>query len=264
MHSDEFLNIDTPENVIFGYEIVGIGSRFLAALIDTTIIVIVQGIVFFAIGLLTRGLDDQNASVLLAILGFVSFLLFWGYYIFYELTWNGRTPGKQVAGIRVIKSDGTPITLSEAIIRNLVRLVDFLPVGYGFGVVAMFIDGQSRRLGDMVAGTLVIRVQEDVTLDTLQKASAPPPMLRAPGAAESEAQSWPLHLLSDDDVRLAEEFLERRDTLSNSHELAYQITRRLMKKMALPSSQGVFMSDAVYLLTTIVRQYRKQTGNNDL
>lgn len=187
---DEFLNIDTPENVVFGYEVVGIGSRFLAALIDTTII----GLLLLAtnailILVFVGGFNDLSSasSFVLAVLSLLSFAFFWGYYIFFEMTWNGSLPGKRQVGIRVIRADGTPITLAESVIRNLVRLVDFLPGAYGLGLVTMFIDSKARRLGDLAANTLVVRVQTAVSLESLAKAatasnpvvSAAPPVLRS-------------------------------------------------------------------------------------
>ena len=127
MTSDEILNIDTPENIVFGYEVVGVGSRFLAALIDTIIIVFFQVIVvvalFAAQNSIFDGIEVAN-TVLIVIFGLVAFLMLWGYYIFFEMRWNGSSPGKRVTGLRVIRRDGTPITLSESIIRNLIRLVD--------------------------------------------------------------------------------------------------------------------------------------------
>src|SRR5262249_33255826 len=104
---------------------------------------------------------------LLAVFGLVAFAFLWGYYIFFEMAWNGQSPGKRWVGLRVMRLDGTPLTLSESIIRNLVRLVDFLPAYYGVGVVAMFISSQSRRLGDLAAGTVVVHDRAAVTLASL-------------------------------------------------------------------------------------------------
>ncbi|KAA3662195.1 MAG: RDD family protein [Chloroflexi bacterium] len=256
---DEILNIDTPENVIFGYEVVGIGSRFIAALVDTLIIGIIQGILYLLMGLIISFDFDfmgDNSTVIIAALTLMNFLFLWGYYIFFEMQWNGRTPGKQLAGLRVIRQDGTPITLPESIIRNLVRLVDFLPVGYGVGIVTMFIDSNARRLGDMAAGTIVIREQEEVTLDTVKK-SAQPQQLRASGEAEATARTWPVHLLSETDIQLAESFLTRQSDLKNRNEVAYQIGKRLMKKMGLPTSEAIFARDMTYKLSTIVKEWHK-------
>src|SRR5215510_11634669 len=96
-----------------------------------------------------------------------SFVLFWGYYIFFEMLWNGQTPGKRWVGLRVIRTDGTPITLSESFIRNLTRLVDFLPAAYGIGIISMFLDKQSRRLGDLAAGTLVVHDRAPISIQSL-------------------------------------------------------------------------------------------------
>ncbi|NEP84537.1 MAG: RDD family protein, partial [Okeania sp. SIO3B3] len=175
-NSDEFLNIDTPENVAFGYEVAGIGSRFIAALVDTIFIIILQIIVNVAVAFLGRLIFDlldiplDSATIdtilawLLAGFGLLAFVLFWGYYIGFELFWNGQSPGKWMMGLRVLRTDGSPISLAEALIRNLVRLVDFMPAFYGVGVVTMFINAQARRMGDLAANTLVVYDQDAITL----------------------------------------------------------------------------------------------------
>jgi hypothetical protein len=106
---------------------------------------------------------------MLAVYALIAFGFLWGYYIFFETLWDGQTPGKRRARLRVIRSDGLPIGFAEAAIRNLVRMVDFLPAYYGVGVVAMFVDGRSRRLGDLAAGTLVVRDKGMITLESLEK-----------------------------------------------------------------------------------------------
>lgn len=255
---DEFLNIDTPENVVFGYEVVGIGSRFLAALVDTTIIALLllaaNAILFY---FLFRGLDSGSGnSFVVALLSLISFAFFWGYYIFFEMRWNGSSPGKQLVGIRVIRGDGTPITLAESVIRNLVRLVDFLPGAYGLGLVTMFVDGQARRLGDMAANTLVVREQTAVSLESLNDAGKPanPVVSRAPGAAEREAAKWPVDKLTEADIQLAESLLQRYNDLPNGFTLANQILNRLVERMEMPSNP-VRPSEAIYAIKRIVQIY---------
>ncbi|MCP5098637.1 MAG: RDD family protein [Chloroflexi bacterium] len=261
---EEFLNIDTPENVAFDYEIVGIGSRFLAALIDTLIIAIIQAFVYLVIlAILGFDLDitSPNFSLIIGLLTFLSFLMLWGYYIFFEIAWNGRTPGKKAVGLRTIRQDGTPITVTESIIRNLIRFIDFIPMGYGVGVITMFIDSKSRRLGDLAAGTIVVRDLEEVTLESLKPATRRPQQLRAPGPAETTARTYPIHLLDESDIRMAESFLNRHLELRNSKQLAYKISQRLMRKMGLDSTQAVFASDSIHVIATIVREWHgKQIG----
>lgn len=256
---DEFLNIDTPENVVFGYEVVGIGSRFLAALIDTTIIALLllatnALLIFVVFG----GIDSTGTvnSFIVALASLISFAFFWGYYIFFEMRWNGSSPGKQQVGIRVIRSDGTPITLAESVIRNLVRLVDFLPGAYGLGLVTMFIDGKARRLGDLAANTLVVREQTAVSLESLKNTASPTSgvVSRAPGKAEMEAAKWPVEKLTETDIQLAESLLQRYNDLPNGFTLANQILDRLVAQMELPSNP-VRPSDAIYAIKRIVQIY---------
>ncbi len=256
--SDEFLNIDTPENVAFGYEVVGIGSRFIAGIVDSAIIGAILTAVALIIVLTASPFDGDNGTLISAIGLFLFFVILWGYYIFFEMSWNGRSPGKRMAGLRVIKRDGTPITLSESIIRNLLRTIDSLPAFYGVGIVSMFIDGQSRRLGDIMAGTLVVRDNEDITLENINTKSGRRTLMSAPRQVADGIREWPVHKLNDDDIRLAEDFLQRRYEIKNANDLAYKIARRLMKKMELPASEMVFMSDAIYSLDTIIRQYRQE------
>jgi uncharacterized RDD family membrane protein YckC len=239
---DEQLNIGTPENVTFGYEVAGIGSRFLAALVDSLIIVALQVVVYtiliyvlFQLAPEAAGgaAGEMVAGWLVALLLLLSFVLLWGYYIFFEVYWNGQSPGKRWIALRVICSDGSPITLAEAIIRNLIRPIDFLPFAYALGVVVMFVNAQSRRLGDLAAGTLVVRDQTGVTLDSLATKPAQRPYYLAGQPAAS--LDLPLERLSQADIQLAEDFLRRRGELHNSQELAQRILDTLYRRMALPS-----------------------------
>ena len=176
---DEQLTISTPEQVAFHYEMAGIGSRFVASLLDHLILATAMILVYCAaVGLLpalggasiTSG-DDSGLSglyVLIAVLVDVEFVLFWGYFVLFETVWHGQTPGKRAGRLRVIRRDGQPVRAVEVIIRNLVRIVDFLPGFYGVGLVTMFIDKDARRLGDLAAGTIVVREGELTRLRDVQ------------------------------------------------------------------------------------------------
>ncbi len=240
---DETLRIETPENVAFGYEVAGIGSRFLAALVDTTIISVIQAIILLA-GLTLLGgtitdLPEQDSSLaawMIAAIALFLFLIYWGYYIFFEITWNGQSPGKRMVGLRVIRVDGTPITLAESVIRNLVRLIDFLPTFYGIGVITMFIHPQSRRLGDLAAGTLVVHDRGTVTLESLEPTTPAIRQLVASPALEYPTEPVPINLLQPADLHMAEEFLRRRQTLHGERDLAQRIARSLYERMGLPET----------------------------
>jgi uncharacterized RDD family membrane protein YckC len=237
---DEYLRIETPENVAFDYEVAGIGSRFLAALVDTALIVVLQLIVYAVILAVGSG-SNVLSKWLPAILGLLAFFFLWGYYVFFELLWNGQSPGKRLAGLRVIRTDGTPVTMTESLVRNLVRLVDFLPLLYGAGVVAMFINEQSRRLGDLAAGTLVVHDRAMVSLASLDSPAALGPL---PGA---EGLVLPVNRLSPSDIQLAEAFIQRRQHLFNRPEIATRISRALLKQMAIPEEEmaGVLPEDLI-------------------
>lgn len=218
---DEMLNIDTPENVAFGYTVAGIGSRFLAALVDTTIIVSLQLLVIGAslFGVNRAGLMDELESWFAAIFSLVAFLLFWGYYIFFEMFWNGQSPGKRWVGVRVIRTDGTPVTLAESIIRNLIRVIDFLPFGYGIGIITMFINDRARRLGDLAAGSVVVHDGGEVSIRSI----GTQPHIVIPPDLPVLDPSLPLERLQQADIHLLEDFVSRRAQLTNAPFLALQI-----------------------------------------
>jgi uncharacterized RDD family membrane protein YckC len=157
------LNIDTPELVAIELPLAGIGSRFIAVLVDSLILAaafLFLGI-FAAFILPALGAFGEKAATWgVGVLILVFFLVFWGYFAVTEAFSNGRTPGKRVAKIRVIHQSGRGVSFVEALGRNLVRIVDYMPGFYGVGIVAIFLSRRHQRLGDMVAGTLVVRERE--------------------------------------------------------------------------------------------------------
>src|SRR5690349_9786712 len=207
---DDRYTIDTPENIEFAYDIAGIGSRFLAAMIDTLLIGIAETIVILIVGLTSSALGLRAAESLLAALGaLLAFAILWGYYIVFELLWSGQSPGKRAIGLRVVREGGRPITFVGSAIRNLIRIVAFLPALYGIGVLVMFVDRRSRRLGDLAGGTLVVKERRNVTLASLTAsgALAPPPL--APGETLPQPTLPNIGLLNDADYNLMQEFLGR-------------------------------------------------------
>jgi uncharacterized RDD family membrane protein YckC len=258
--SSETLNIETPENVVFGFEIAGIGSRFLAALVDTSIIVLIQGIIVIGVTFLTNvlyGSTDwaagDSAVWMFALIGLLLFAIFWGYYIFFEMLSNGQSPGKRIVGLRVLRSNGTPISLSESVIRNLVRLIDFMPVLYGIGVVTMFIDQRSRRLGDLAAGTLVIHELKSISLANI--GSSQPLMLHT--LATNEPINLPIDRLTAGELNMADEFLRRRQKLYNRSALALSIAASLSRRLGLADAPEDAL-DAEKLIEQVIQAQRKR------
>jgi uncharacterized RDD family membrane protein YckC len=163
LNSDQ-LSIETPELVAIEMPLAGIGSRFIALLIDyliwaaATILGIIAGSIILPAVHAFNKISEQWA---IAIVIFIVFLVNWGYFTLFEAFWNGRTPGKKIAKIRVIQRSGRAIGLFESMARNLVRYVDQFPFPlHVIGVISMFATRQHQRLGDLAAGTLVVRDRE--------------------------------------------------------------------------------------------------------
>jgi len=166
MVMDDFDRIETPENVELEQRLAGIGSRFIAGLVDVLVMVAVLAIL--AVILMLVGLFDifdtveaaenfQAWTITVSII--LMFLVFWGYFVFFEVRTNGQTPGKKSLKIRVVKEGGGGIIFVDAAIRNLLRVVDFLPFGYAVGGISMFFTRKTQRLGDLAAGTVVVSEQ---------------------------------------------------------------------------------------------------------
>jgi uncharacterized RDD family membrane protein YckC len=225
LDSSDKLTIDTPEQTALEYPIAGLGSRFLALLADTAIQIVLGLFVLIAGSIIGAGLatfGGLGPQWIFAIIILLLFLLNSGYFALFEIFWNGQTPGKRYAQIRVIKDDGRPIGAYEAIVRNAVRLVDMLPAMYGIGLISIFTSRQSKRLGDFVAGTVVVH---EKTLEGVR-----------PYAETKIDETLPLIDVSKvtlEEVRLIETFLNRRDSLEPSVRtiMATQIANRMAEKM---------------------------------
>jgi len=264
--SPDQLNIDTPELVSIEMPLAGIGSRFIALLVDYLIwgaglvVLIVVGIALLPALHTFNRISAQWAE---AVVIFIVFLVQWGYFTLFEAFWNGRTPGKRVAKIRVIQRSGRSIGLVESMARNLVRYVDQLPFFYAVGVIAMFVTKQHQRLGDLAAGTLVVRDREpdsplwgdtgSRTFTSQLFASAPIPephtsvMLPAMGIAK----------LSSSDLEVLEGFFARRldMSLATRRALAERIASAIQAKSGLEMPAGASVET---FLEATARQLRDQ------
>jgi uncharacterized RDD family membrane protein YckC len=200
------LNIDTPEQIAIELPLAGIGSRFLALAIDSLLqgvgvvaMIIIGAMVSAGYSELASGADrffSQTVGAFVLII--VPFCLYWGYFAFFEIWWQGTTPGKRVAGIRVIHQTGRPMTAVECLGRNLMRGFDILPAFYAIGLITMMCNAQNRRLGDYVAGTIVVH-------DKAMEAVTP-----SWGEKTGEPLQPEMRKLSPDDLVLIETYLNRR------------------------------------------------------
>ncbi len=247
------LTLETPEQLEINYSIARLGSRFIAALWDSFFIVCLEVLLVFGTFLIVNQLGGFESNLANWIVGgmiFMVFAILWGYYVIFELLWNGQSPGKRLVGIRTVRQNGAPIGLSESAIRNVVRIIDFLPVAYGFGVITMFVDLQSRRLGDFAGGTLVVHDKLVVSLETLGKQVTTDSRLLEPVIPNLER-------LEETEIEAVRRFLQRRTTLQNDIQLAAQLAQRLRTKLEIdtPISPLGTARDDLDLLKRVVAQW---------
>jgi len=183
--SDSDLVVATPERVSFDYQVAGLGTRALAQLIDLLIVTGIE-IAVLLFGFAAGAATNSGTVTGLVIIVF-SFVNVFGYFWVSEALWSGQTLGKKAFRLRAVGDRGEPLTFMQAGIRNIVRIVDFLPYGYGVGMVVLFANGKGKRLGDLAAGTIVVKDSDHVGLWQLAggrpvvAAGAPPPPDAPPG-----------------------------------------------------------------------------------
>lgn len=187
---DTDLVVATPERVSFDYQVAGLGTRAIAQLLDLLIIAAILVAVAFAAGAFAAA-GSNTAAYLVGLMG--SFVALFGYFWVSEALWSGQTIGKRVFHLRAVGDRGEPMTFGQAGIRNVVRIVDFLPYAYGVGLVVLFANGRGKRLGDLAAGTVVVKDSESIALWQLRGAAGAwsPPSSATPNAQAPGSDSLP-------------------------------------------------------------------------
>jgi len=268
------LNIDTPEQVELEFAVAGIGSRFVAVLIDH----LVQFGLFFIFGILAAVLFGSIANrinllgkwIFAAFIA-LNFLLIWGYFTLFEAFWHGQTPGKHIMKLRVIKDSGRQITLFEAMSRNLLRIIDYLPALYLTGVIAMLCTKRHQRLGDLAAGTIVVHERSDEQPLLIERGTsimpAQPALSYDPvasSAAVQDAGGLPadaIAKLGAEDLLLIESFFARALDLSlaTRAEIAGRIAGQMAANMSIPVPPGNperFLESIAYAMRSSARSRR--------
>lgn len=226
---EQRVEIETPEHVAFSYTIAGIGSRAAAAIVDQLIIwlVIVAVFILGAIALgaiagdrLMNGVEHAFGSWLFAAMYLAAFALSWGYFVFFEALSDGQTPGKKMFGLRVVQDGGYSISFGASAVRNLIRVLDAQPGFFYFvGMVSAIFSRTSKRIGDHVAGTIVVheRVPEFApavaSATSMSSSVRPGAGAREPGATPAPAPAFASALLTEDEFALLQRFMARRQSL---------------------------------------------------
>src|SRR5215213_2008280 len=219
--TEEVLIIETPERVSLHFALASTGNRFLACAIDHTIQVLALGLIALAAAMLASFsfVEQTIASApkwVYAVMIILLFLIFAGYFTFFEWIWSGQTPGKRRLKLRVIREDGRPITFWEASVRNLLRPLDMFPMGsYSIGLIAVFVSTRDQRIGDMVGGTVVVREREEEAPEFAKVFATPisdPALRRSFKPVDFTAN---LNSLTESEIQVVETFLRRRWDLSD-------------------------------------------------
>jgi uncharacterized RDD family membrane protein YckC len=245
------LSIDTPELVSLEYPVAGIGSRAIACLLDYTLQGIAGGLIVMVLAFIAMLVPASTApsagsvaksspsdAWATAIAFLILFLFQWGYFTLFETFWNGRTPGKRLLRLRVMQANGRSIGFLDALTRNLLRVADGIPGFYLVGLIAVFATRQSQRLGDLVAGTIVVHEQKIETplwdgngarhLTAGLTRVFPTQMARSSGIPADKVGR-----LTEADLELIESFSARKLDLplETSAALAARLAERMAAKM---------------------------------
>jgi uncharacterized RDD family membrane protein YckC len=260
---DDELSVLSTENVNFAVNTAGLGSRFMAVFID----LVIQLLLMLGVSILsayymdflttTFGSKTWFTSFMTSILIFLFFIILYAYFFFFEWLWHGLTPGKKLVGLRVLQANGLPATFWQVLVRNVLRIADFLPFFYGAGALAVIINDQNRRIGDQVAGTVVARERreeaaskvldiataaEAFLADSKRLATPEPLAVQSTGprlAAEPKTQTASVAFrvrIPEEQYEMVRDFLLRRDTLQPSARarLANLLSHRIATLMDEP------------------------------
>lgn len=221
---EQVVDVETPELVVLSYTIAGLGSRLYAALIDLLICVLLFVVVAFGIGILlprdrvTAALrSDSSTALATAALVIIQFAILWGYYLLFEGLRDGQTPGKRMLRLRAVRDGGFSVGFAASAVRNLMRIVDLQPIfTYLVGIASIAFSKSGKRLGDMVAGTIVVR--ESLVRQPVAETTSP-----ATPALALAAQ------LSDAEFQVLDRWAARRSSLDaeRRRQLTDQVARRL-------------------------------------
>jgi uncharacterized RDD family membrane protein YckC len=247
IETEETLIIETPERVPLAFALASIGNRFIAVVVDHFIqylaLILIAWFFTYISGIASP--TDRSAGEVLsempkwtiAIMILILFIVFSGYFILFEWLWDGQTPGKRLLKLRVIRQDGRPITLWEAIARNLLRVFDaapgfFVPI-YSVGLIVIFLTNRDQRVGDLFAGTVVIRERTDQAPTFAETFSNPVSDAAFHRVQKKIEVNADISSITESEIEVVESFLRRRWDLSDRQRLwmAWRIALPLMYKI---------------------------------
>jgi uncharacterized RDD family membrane protein YckC len=260
--TEETLVIETPERVQLYFALASIGNRFLACAIDHTLQILVLALFVYAFVFLANfasfgGRLKEAPKWVYAALIIITFLIISSYFVFFEWIWNGRTPGKRWLKLRVIRDDGRPITFWEAAVRNLLRIFDMMPMPfYSIGLISVFISPRDQRVGDMVAGTVVVRERETEAPSFDQVFATPVSDSALRRAFKPVPFTADLGPLTETEIEVVEAFLRRRWDLPHVPRqwMAWRVAMPILYKLHPGYDLPTFTYDG--FLEELLHRYR--------
>lgn len=267
--TEDILIIETPERVPLHFALASIGNRFLACAIDHALqaLTIILMAIAFTVVANYSSLGNQLSNApkwVKAVLILIVFLIISGYFAFFEWSWNGQTPGKRWLKLRVIREDGRPITFWEAAVRNLLRTVDMMPAPfYSIGLISVFVSLSDQRIGDMVAGTVVVRERE-------AEAPAFAQVFASPVSDQALRRSFKpvdfvaeLNVLTESEIEVVETFLRRRWDLADMARqwMAWRVALPILYKLRPTYDLSTFTYEG--FLEELLHRYRARHKFND-
>lgn len=262
--TEETLVIETPERVPLHFALASIGNRFLACAVDHIIQIATIGIMIIAFTIVANyssfGDSLSNAPKwVYAVLIVVVFILIAGYFAMFEWLWRGQTPGKRWLKLRVIREDGRPITFFEAAVRNLLRDFDIMPIPfYSIGLISVFASSKDQRIGDMVAGTVVVREREAEAPAFAQVFASPVSDAALRRSFRPVAFTANVEKLSEPEIEVVETFLRRRWDLGDVPRqwMAWRVAMPLLYKLRPDYDPQTFTYEG--FLEELLHRYRER------
>lgn len=237
-HTEETLIIETPERVPLHFALASIGNRFLACAFDHALQTLCFLVLYFVFDALMASLNVGGmggaSRWAMALMIILAFLLWSSYFIIFEWRLNGQTPGKRWLKLRVIREDGRPITFWEAAVRNLLRIFDIMPIPfYSIGLISVFVSTRGQRVGDLVAGTVVVRERETEAPTFNQVFDSPVSDTALRRACKPVQFTADLGPVTEREIEVVETFLRRRYDLPDHARMwmAWRVATPLLFKL---------------------------------
>ncbi|MEA2203348.1 MAG: hypothetical protein QOE77_124 [Blastocatellia bacterium] len=262
--TEDILIIETPERVPLHFALASIGNRFLACAIDHAIQVLSLALMVVAFFIIASQVDIEGRLTnapkwVIALLIIVLFLIVSTYFAFFEWIWRGQTPGKRWMKLRVIREDGRPVTFWEASVRNLLRSFDMMPWPfYSIGLISVFTSSRDQRVGDMIAGTVVVREREAEAPAFAKVFAAPVLDAALRRTFKPVPFTADVNSLSETEIAVVETFLRRRWDLSDAPRqwMAWRVAMPILYKLRPTYDMPTFTYEG--FLEELLHRYRAQ------